>query len=120
MKATFLILLLSGAVIVGNKVADKPVIHPKEDKEFQQLMDEFHQTMSKNKEIQVQADKAKEADIRGNFNSRIDNQEQRINNLEYKDSLKTQALIECKTALSSTTTKLETLDAMGAIKKSVK
>ena len=61
MKATFLILLLSGAVIVGNKVADKPVIHPKEDKEFQQLMDEFHQTMSKNKEIQVQADKAKEA-----------------------------------------------------------
>ncbi len=59
-------------------------------------------------------------DIRSNFNSRIDNQEQRINNLEYKDSLKTQALIECKTALSSTTTKLETLDAMGAIKKSVK
>jgi hypothetical protein len=59
-------------------------------------------------------------DIRANFNSRIDNQENRINNLEYKDSLKTQALIECKTALSSTTTKLETLDAMGAIKKSVK
>jgi len=59
-------------------------------------------------------------DIRSNLNSRIDNQEQRINNLEYKDSLKTQALIECKTALSSTTTKLETLDAMGAIKKSVK
>ena len=59
-------------------------------------------------------------DIRSNFNSRIDNQEQRINNLEFKDSLKTQALIECKTALSSTTTKLETLDAMGAIKKSVK
>jgi hypothetical protein len=59
-------------------------------------------------------------DIRSNFNSRINNQEQRINNLEYKDSLKTQALIECKTALSSTTTKLETLDAMGAIKKSVK
>ncbi|MEY4282267.1 MAG: hypothetical protein RLZ39_1679 [Bacteroidota bacterium] len=59
-------------------------------------------------------------DIRSNFNSRIDNQEQRINKLEFKDSLKTQALIECKTALSSTTTKLETLDAMGAIKKSVK
>ena len=59
-------------------------------------------------------------DIRGNFNSRIDVQEYRIKNLEYKDSLKTQALIECKTALSSTTTKLETLDALGAIKKSVK
>jgi hypothetical protein len=61
MKATFLILLLSGAVVVGNKVANKPIIAPTEDKEFQQLMDEFHQTMSKNKEIQVQADKAKEA-----------------------------------------------------------
>jgi hypothetical protein len=59
-------------------------------------------------------------DIRSNFNSRIDDQEYRIKNLEFKDSLKTQALIECKTALSSTTTKLETLDALGAIKKSVK
>jgi hypothetical protein len=68
MKATFLILLLSGAVVVGNKVADKPVIHPKEDKEFQQLMDEFHQTMSKNKEIQVQADKAKEAIVSQTIN----------------------------------------------------
>ena len=61
MKATFLILLLSGAIVVGNKVANEPVIAPTEDKEFQQLMDDFHQTMSKNKEIQVQADKAKEA-----------------------------------------------------------
>jgi hypothetical protein len=59
-------------------------------------------------------------DIRGNFNNQIDSQDARITNLEYKDSLKTQALIECKTALSSTTTKLETLDAMGAIKSSVK
>ena len=59
-------------------------------------------------------------DIRGNFNNQIQGQEVRISNLEYKDSLKTQALIECKTALSSTTTKLETLDAMGAIKSSVK
>jgi len=61
MKATFLILLLSGAIVVGNKVANEPVIAPTEDKEFQQLMDDFHQTLSKNKEIQVQADKAKEA-----------------------------------------------------------
>jgi NifB/MoaA-like Fe-S oxidoreductase len=61
MKATFLILLLSGAVVVGHKVIDKPVIHPTEDKEFQQLMNEFHQTLSKNKEIQVKADKVKEA-----------------------------------------------------------
>ena len=68
MKATFLILLLSGAVVVGNKVANKPVIAPTEDKEFQQLMDEFHQTMSKNKEIQVQADKAKEAIVSQTIN----------------------------------------------------
>ena len=68
MKATFLILLLSGAVGVGNKVANKPVIPPTEDKEFQQLMDEFHQTMSKNKEIQVQADKAKEAIVSQTIN----------------------------------------------------
>lgn len=59
-------------------------------------------------------------DIRSNFNNRIDSQEYRIANLEHKDSLKTQALIECKTALSATTTKLETLDAMGAIKSTVK
>ena len=59
-------------------------------------------------------------DIRSNFNNRIDSQEYRIQNLEYKDSLKTQALIECKTALSATTTKLETLNELGAIKKSVK
>ena len=59
-------------------------------------------------------------DIRGNFNNQIESQGARITNLEFKDSLKTQALIECKTALSSTTTKLETLDAMGAIKSSVK
>ena len=59
-------------------------------------------------------------DIRGNFNNQINSQDARITNLEYKDSLKTQALIECNTALSSTTTKLETLDAMGAIKSTVK
>lgn len=59
-------------------------------------------------------------DIRSNFNNRIDSQEFRIANLEHKDSLKTQALIECKTALSATTTKLETLNELGAIKKSVK
>lgn len=59
-------------------------------------------------------------DIKSTFKGQIDSQEYRISNLEHKDSLKTQALIECKTALSATTTKLETLDAMGAIKKSVK
>jgi hypothetical protein len=68
MKATFLILLLSGAIVVGNKVANEPVIAPTEDKEFQQLMDEFHQTLSKNKEIQVQADKAKEAIVSQTIN----------------------------------------------------
>ena len=61
MKATFLIFLLSGVLVVGHKVTDKPELSPKEDKEFQQLMNEFHQTLSKNKEVQVKADKAKEA-----------------------------------------------------------
>ena len=61
MKATFLIFLLSGVLVVGHKVTDKPELSPKEDKEFQQLMSEFHQTLSKNKEVQVKADKAKEA-----------------------------------------------------------
>ena len=59
-------------------------------------------------------------DIKGTFKGQIESQEYRISNLEHKDSVKTQALIECKTALSATNTKLETLDAMGAIKKSVK
>ena len=58
-------------------------------------------------------------DIKGTFQGQIQSQEFRISNLEHKDSIKTQALIECKTALSATNTKLETLDAMGAIKKSV-
>jgi glutamate mutase epsilon subunit len=61
MKATFLIFLLSGVLVVGHKVTNKPELSPKEDKEFQQLMNEFHQTLSKNKEVQVKADKAKEA-----------------------------------------------------------
>ena len=59
-------------------------------------------------------------DIKSTFRGQIESQEYRITNLEHKDSLKTQALIECKTALSATSTKLETLEDMGAIKKSVK
>ena len=59
-------------------------------------------------------------DIKSTFKGQIQSQEYRISNLEYKDSLKTQALMECKTALSATSTKLETLQDLGAIKKSVK
>ena len=61
MKATFLILLLSGVLVVGHKVTDKPEKAPQEDKELQKLLNEFHQTLSKNKEVQIKADKAKEA-----------------------------------------------------------
>jgi glutamate mutase epsilon subunit len=61
MKATFLIFLLSGVLVVGHKVTDKPDQSPKEDKELQELLNDFHQTLSKNKEVQVKADKAKEA-----------------------------------------------------------
>ena len=39
-------------------------------------------------------------DIKSTFKGQIENQEYRISNLEHKDSIKTQALIECKTALS--------------------
>ena len=59
-------------------------------------------------------------DIKSTFKGQIQSQEYRISNLEHKDSLKTQALMECKTALSATSTKLETLQDLGAIKKSVK
>jgi hypothetical protein len=59
-------------------------------------------------------------DIKSTFKGQIENQEYRISNLEHKDSVKTQALMECKTALSATSTKLETLEDMGAIKKSIK
>lgn len=61
MKATFLIFLLSGALVVGHKVTNKPEKAPQEDKELQELLNDFHQTLSKNKEIQVKADKAKDA-----------------------------------------------------------
>lgn len=60
MKATILTFLFSGMLIIGNKIVDKPEVIV-EDKEFEKLMQDFNQTLSKNKEIQVQADKAKEA-----------------------------------------------------------
>lgn len=60
MKATILTFLFSGMLVIGNKIVDKPEVIV-EDKEFEKLMQDFNQTLSKNKEIQVQADKAKEA-----------------------------------------------------------
>lgn len=60
MKATILTFLFSGMLVVGNKVVNKPEVIVK-DKEFEELMKDFNQTLSKNKEVQVQADKAKEA-----------------------------------------------------------
>lgn len=59
-------------------------------------------------------------DIRGTFKEDKQSAWARISALEYKDSIRTQALIDCKTALSSTTTKIETWESMGAIKKAVK
>ena len=60
MKATILTFLFSGMLVVGNKVVNKPEAIV-QDKEFEELMKDFNQTLSKNKEVQVQADKAKEA-----------------------------------------------------------
>lgn len=60
MKATILTFLFSGMLVVGNKVVNKPEVIV-QDKEFEELMKDFNQTLSKNKQVQVQADKAKEA-----------------------------------------------------------
>lgn len=60
MKATILTFVFSGMLVVGNKVVNKPEVIQR-DKEFEELMKDFNQTLSKNKEVQVQADKAKEA-----------------------------------------------------------
>lgn len=60
MKATILTFLFSGMLVIGNKIVDKPEVIV-EDKEFKKLMQDFNQTLSKNKEVQVKADKAKEA-----------------------------------------------------------
>lgn len=60
MKATILMFLFSGVLVIGSKVADKPV-EPVKDKEFEQLMKDFNSTLAKNKEIQVKADEAKKA-----------------------------------------------------------
>lgn len=60
MKATILTFLFSGMLVIGNKVVNKPEVIV-QDKEFEELMKDFNQTLSKNKEVQVKADKAKEA-----------------------------------------------------------
>lgn len=60
MKATILTFLFSGMLVIGNKIVDKPEVIV-QDKEFEKLMNDFNQTLSKNKEVQVKADKAKEA-----------------------------------------------------------
>lgn len=60
MKATILTFLFSGMLVIGNKIVDKPEVIV-QDKEFEKLMQDFNQTLSKNKEVQVKADKAKEA-----------------------------------------------------------
>ena len=60
MKATILTFLFSGMLVIGNKIVDKPEVIV-QDKEFEELMKDFNQTLSKNKEVQVKADKAKEA-----------------------------------------------------------
>lgn len=60
MKATILTFIFSGMLVIGNKIVDKPEVIV-EDKEFEKLMQDFNQTLSKNKEVQVKADKAKEA-----------------------------------------------------------
>lgn len=61
MKATILTFLFSGMLVIGGKMTSKKVEAPKKDENFEQFMKEFHETLSKNKEVQIKADKAKEA-----------------------------------------------------------
>lgn len=80
MKATILTFLFSGMLVVGNKIVDKPVT-PVKDKEFEQLMKDFNQTLSKNKEVQIKADKAKEAIVTQTV-SKITEMKQEVNDLK--------------------------------------
>lgn len=61
MKTTFLILLFSGMLFIGQKTKSPIVVN--DDKEFEQLMKDFHQTMAKNKVVQQKADSTKDVII---------------------------------------------------------
>lgn len=62
MKSLLLIFgFLTVTATTINVTANKEDKKVTEDKEFEQFMKEFNQTLSKNKAVQVKADKAKEA-----------------------------------------------------------
>ena len=61
MKTTFLILLFSGMLFIGQKTKSPIVVN--DDKGFEQLMKDFHQTMAKNKVVQQKADSTKDVII---------------------------------------------------------
>jgi hypothetical protein len=58
MKTIILAFLFSGMLFIGNKVAKAPVVN--DDKEFEQLMSDFHKTMEQNKVVQSKADSTKD------------------------------------------------------------
>jgi septal ring factor EnvC (AmiA/AmiB activator) len=59
MKTIFLTFLFSGMLFIGNKVAKAPEVS-NDDKEFEQLMSDFHKTMEQNKVVQSKADSTKD------------------------------------------------------------
>lgn len=89
MKTTFLILLFSGMLFIGQKTKSPIVVN--DDKEFEQLMKDFHQTMAKNKVVQQKADSTKDVIIVETSKKIIElaqeNKELKIELNEVKDKL---------------------------------
>jgi hypothetical protein len=56
-------------------------------------------------------------DIRTTFNKQIDGQSSKIEKMEVKVDMLTDAVRRADSALSSTTTKISTLEQLGAIQK---
>jgi hypothetical protein len=69
MKSLFVIFgfltVTATSVTISAKKEEKSVV---KDKEFEQFMKDFNQTLSKNKDVQVKADKAKEAIVESTVN----------------------------------------------------
>ena len=55
-------------------------------------------------------------DLKGTFKDNADRNNLRIEKLEYRDSIKTEALRRCDSALASTTSKLQVLSDLNKIK----
>jgi hypothetical protein len=55
-------------------------------------------------------------DLKGTFKDNADRNNARIERLEYRDSIKTEAIRKCDSSLASTTSKLQVLSDLNKIK----